>query len=560
MALFYVSAYCISARVSLIYLVTEKLRTADGAAFDSHAGEHNAQCYSDTRVEILDQIKEWACDPYSKCIYWLNGIAGTGKSTISRTIAQRFKDQGLLGASFFFKRAERDRDSGRLFFATIAYQLLSRVESLEPGIRDAIDADPDLTGKVMKEQFEKLIFQPLDSVRNDLENPANIVIVVDALDECYRDEDIKMIIYLLSRIKDLNSVRMKIFITSRPELPIRLGFDEIKGEYTDVALHQIPEPVIERDISKFLRYKLMRIRNEYNSQNFADLQLPSDWPSEHVIQILVHMAVPLFIFAATVCRFIEDSAWSNPASQLKKVLDYQTNARDSELNRLDATYLPILDQLIVGRTGLQRRSLVEQFRDVAGPIILLAEPLSMSSLAILLNIPTGAVAGRLRSLHSVLDVPSKTDSPIRMFHLSFRDFLIDPAKRTTNEFWVDETKCHERLAKRCLDLLSSGYLKRDICNQKNPGKARIEVDPQTIDTCLPAPVRYACLYWVYHLTESKEIIQDRDYIYCFLEHHFLHWLEALSLLGKISESISMIDNLLAIVDVSHLVISGAAIC
>jgi len=72
------------------------------------------------------QIEAWADDPGGQCIFWLNGVAGTGKSTISRTIADRFKKQGILGASFFFKRGERDRGNAALFFTTIAAQLVSQ--------------------------------------------------------------------------------------------------------------------------------------------------------------------------------------------------------------------------------------------------------------------------------------------------------------------------------------------------------------------------------------------------------------------------------------------------
>jgi hypothetical protein len=184
-------------------------------------------------------------------------------------------------------------------------------------------------------------------------------------------------------------------------------------------------------------------------------------------------------------------------------------------------YLPILDQLIAGHTGLQRSCLVEEVRDVVGPIVLLTEPLSMPSLATLLNIPLPTIVGCLSSLRSVLVVPSKTDSPIRIFHLFFRDSLVDPAKSTTNEFWVDKTKYHERLTKRCLELLSSGYLKRDICKLKIPGKIRTEVASETIDACLPAHVQYACLHWVHHLKKSRGIINNGDQAHSFLEHHFL---------------------------------------
>ncbi|KAK4096622.1 hypothetical protein N658DRAFT_519096 [Parathielavia hyrcaniae] len=523
------------------YPKSDFLPTADDAAFDSNAEEHNAQCHPDTRTELLGQIQEWANDPQAESIFWLNGMAGTGKSTISRTVAQSFGDQRLLGASFFFKRGEGDRGKATLFFTTIASQLVCKVPALAAFVREAIDANPSVARKALRDQFEKLILQPLGRVHHAMA----ITIVVDALDECDGDKDVKAIISLLAQAKTLISVRLRVFITSRPELPIRLGFKNVRGKYQDVALHQIPEPIVERDISAFLGHELARIRDEYNSEALEGLDLPLDWPDEHVIRTLAQMAVPLFIFAATVCRFVEDSAWSNPAGQLEKVLQYQKKTHDSELDKLDATYLPVLNQLIDGRTNdTQRSRLLADFRDVVGPIVLLAQPLTVSSLAQLLNFSREAIYGRLNSLHSVLSIPSKIDSPVRLFHLSFRDFLVDPTKRA-KEFWIDESKHHRTLTDRCIQLMHQ-HLKRDICGLQVPGKLRSEVDQRTIDAALPPEVQYACQYWVHHLKESKGSIRDGGPVHSFLTNHLLDWLEALSLLGRVSESVGMVDDLLAL--------------
>jgi Fungal N-terminal domain of STAND proteins len=70
-----------------------KLHYAEGAEFDSYADELDARCHPNTRVELRHQIKQWAGDLQGKCIFWLCGIAGTGKSTISRTMAQSFADE-----------------------------------------------------------------------------------------------------------------------------------------------------------------------------------------------------------------------------------------------------------------------------------------------------------------------------------------------------------------------------------------------------------------------------------------------------------------------------------
>jgi hypothetical protein len=54
-------------------------------------------------VGLLEEICDWVDSEDERCI-WLNGLAGTGKSTIARTVARRYFEQKRLGASFFFSR------------------------------------------------------------------------------------------------------------------------------------------------------------------------------------------------------------------------------------------------------------------------------------------------------------------------------------------------------------------------------------------------------------------------------------------------------------------------
>jgi hypothetical protein len=89
-----------------------------------------------TRTALLDEITAWASSPdgEGKCIFWLNGMAGTGKSTIARTVAGNFKKNSLLGASFFFKWGEAGRGDARKFFPTLA-RLMPRYPELVVPIR-----------------------------------------------------------------------------------------------------------------------------------------------------------------------------------------------------------------------------------------------------------------------------------------------------------------------------------------------------------------------------------------------------------------------------------------
>ncbi|KAL3952753.1 hypothetical protein ACCO45_012696 [Purpureocillium lilacinum] len=99
------------------------------ASYDSRAEEHNPTCLQDTRVELLQQIAEWAHDPGAEAVFWLNGMAGTGKSTISRTVAHAFAGAGHLGASFFFQKGR-----GRCIDALLKYAVHRR-------LHDCIDTD-----------------------------------------------------------------------------------------------------------------------------------------------------------------------------------------------------------------------------------------------------------------------------------------------------------------------------------------------------------------------------------------------------------------------------------
>ncbi|KAM0464261.1 hypothetical protein ACHAPV_002813 [Trichoderma viride] len=532
--------------------VLAKLKSAKGAAFDSPSHVNSSRCYPGTREGILEHIQDWSTKQDGQCIFWLNGGAGTGKSTISRTIAQSFVDKGMLGASFFFKHGEADRGSMALFFPTIASQLVQTFPQIAPHIRAAIEADPTIYDRSIMEQFDKLITEPIEELSEVSQLPT-MVIVADALDECDNVEHVRLVIHLLSQVKHSASVCLKFFVTSRPELAIRLGFANIDGHYEDLVLHQVPSIVIEHDIDLFLRHEFNAILQDYNKSVSSNRRLPLSWPGAEEFQQLVSKSVPLFIFAATACRFVRDRRIGGPKEQLMKILEQKTS--HGLTSNLDATYLPIVNGLVAGLSNAEKRYVCERFKHIVGSIITLASPLCVASLARLLNTPLRDIEDQLDLLHSVLYVPPNPQDPVRLLHLSFRDFLLDPEKAKFVErypFWIHEQKAHQKITTHCLELLSKeGTLKRNICCLKLPSTPRSEIDQRTIDAALSPEVQYACLYWVTHWKESKCSVEDGGLVDHFLSSHLLHWLEALGLIGRISECIGMINDLLSLVDVRY---------
>ncbi|KAL3494398.1 WD40 repeat-like protein [Aspergillus germanicus] len=444
-----------------------KLEGATDAGFESFSDRDEVECLPGTRADLLGEITEWAFSPSSKGIFWLRGMAGTGKSTISRTVARSAKNRHHLGASFFFKRGEADRGNAKKFFPTLTRQLILWKPELRPGVQKALDNDPDVASKSLREQFEKLLLQPLLGLDQCDQLPQNIVIVIDALDECEHDHDIRNIIRLLSRLQEVKSLCLRVFLTSRPELSISLGFSEIGNRvYQDLALHEIPEEVTEHDIQLFLRHRFTKIRH--------DRKVPQDWPGDDIIQELVRVSVPLFISAATVCRYIENPKWE-PKFRLAELLKDQAKY----VSKMDKTYLPILTRLLDDQESdsSEQQQLLQEFQDI-----------------------------------------------------------------TTTKFRVDAPAKHNDVAKSCLRTMRR-LLRRDICNLADPGARRAEIDPLDIHQCLPSELQYSCRYWIHHLKNSQALSSDIEDMQLFLQKHFLHWMEAISLLGLISEMIGMLDNL-----------------
>ncbi|KAL3478561.1 hypothetical protein BJX99DRAFT_105023 [Aspergillus californicus] len=512
------------------------LQYAEYAAFDAVKKDEPApnKCYDGTRKEIIQEIEDWVYGSHTDdCIFWLSGMAGTGKSTIARTVADLLsREHHCLGASFFFSRGHGLRAESTAFITTLALQLAARIPEFAPYLASAV-GEQNRAGEIsLSDQWERLIMAPLSALSDTLLMPVKCAFVVDALDECQGAGYVREVLQLLSRAKELRQIDLRIFVTSRNEAYIESTFRELPGVlHRDLSIDYSTDGSTERDILLFLRASLKILADHHS--------LGDDWPGEHVIQRLGMNAGRLFVYAATACRYLQNSAY--PERRLVEMLDTGTKGHSST-KALDDMYILILSQVFAHCTSEDKDDVAVLFQQVVGTIITAFEPLSLSSLASLLSVSSRQVTMTLSQLHSLLHVSDNEFSLVEVFHLSFRDFIVNPSRCTDRQLRIEESQAHDTLFLRCVDLMTVS-LRKDMCNLGDDGILASTIPRSRVIARIPHPLQYACLYFGSHISKARLSRSQSVKLDEFLRNHFLHWLEALSLMRRVGDGVRILETL-----------------
>ncbi|EKJ71630.1 hypothetical protein FPSE_08076 [Fusarium pseudograminearum CS3096] len=505
------------------------LPMAKDAAFNSLHNQHEPICLEDTRSGILNQIRAWAEGSDSRCIFWLNGIAGTGKSTIARTIARVYYDVGALGGSYFFSKGGGDLSKANRLVTTLAGQLAAGMSEPRRHISEAIATREDIMERSLRDQWKHLIIDPLSKIPTDsTEHP--ILLVIDALDECDDENDIRAIIKFLVTAQTLKNFHLRILITSRPETPIRHGFNQMSSDQREVfVLEDISPSVINQDIGVYFQNRLKGFCEE---RGFDD----DSWPDSRSIMKLVENASGLFIWAATACRFIcKGSRFSNMEKRLKMLI-HGFSSGDGPEKKLDQIYITVIRESAMRVADDEKSELYLMLRQVIGAIAILYSPLAMEPLSRLVDLNLRDVKETLNDLHTIFYIPkhssAKDPRSVRLHHPTFRDFLLNKDRCIDLNFFVDEKKAHRAMGDKCIALMSK-MLRKNICHLDSPGTTITEpLEASQINKNIPPDLQYACLYWVEHYRQSGIRLSDGDAINQFFKRCFLNWLEAMNLMGK----------------------------
>jgi hypothetical protein len=495
-----------------------------------------------TRKDALREIYKWIDSDEKSCIFWLNGWPGTGKSAIARTVARRYHAEGRLAASFFFARGGGDCSHAGLFVTSIARQLADNKElGMQQIIRVAFNSQ--IPKQTLQDQWTQLVVQPL-SKSHEKGDCRTFLVVIDALDECEEEGSIGILLRLLPQVGVCINIRVRILVTSRRETPIRHGFDQMDtATHQGFVLHRMPTEVSDRDIQVYLQHHFLVIATER--------RLESCWPGEQILTTMVQHAQGLFIWAATACKFIHECKSKKVAvKRLQDLLDSSASTLSEPERNLDKLYTTVLHASVPDTYSAEEKNLAySDLRLVLGSIVVLLSALSVEALSKLLDLASEETLETIAELHSILDIPEGQRHPLRLHHDSFRSFLLNGNRCKDRAMVVNEQQAHSQLAKGCLEVLSS-ILKDDVCGQCMPGVLVSEVSISHVQQCLPPEAQYACLYWIRHLISSGQWLVDNGGVHQFLLEHSLHWMEAMSWMGKTSEAIEAMTMLESITEVS----------
>ena len=300
--------------------------------------------------------------------------------------------------------------------------------------------------------MKNLIVQPL------VESSISTVIVIDALDECKDEEPASTILSALGQF--VAQVPMvKFFITGRPESRIREGFRlPLLAKATDVfILHQVEPGQVDNDIRLFFGCSFSELKTRRHGLD--------GWPTEEQLDLLCERAGGLFVYATATVRFI-DQRNSSPKKQLDCLLQSQSSSvfegrtkfRANMNTTLDSLYTSILQEAF-GDDDPENDS---RIRSVLGAVVLATNPLSPSAVAALLGFEPEEVFPILLSMHSLLVLQEDIDQPVRTFHKSFPDFIVNPARCPTSRFRVCPPDQHAELLVGSLETMNR-ELKQNIC-------------------------------------------------------------------------------------------------
>ncbi|KAJ3516048.1 hypothetical protein NMY22_g14297 [Coprinellus aureogranulatus] len=431
------------------------------ATHTSRTAAYAPKCKPGTRVKIIQDIVAWAewmahapvpADPKSKpaSMLWFQGPAGGGKTCIMREVSTCLSKAGLLAGTYFFSSRVAGLSTESPFIATVVHQLLIAAPHLKPYIFQVLTNRPAIFSESLETQTDKLILGP---PAKEYEQAARhkLVMVIDGFDECVVTErgHLLQILYKIAT----ESPRFLIIVASRPEFDIRTTFNSANYKAITHFL-RLQDYDGTSDIRNYFCDEFCRIRDNHP----AKTSIPAMWPTEYVLQTLIEKSSGNFIVSSTVIKYV-DNPRRNPTALLQDVVSLfaasPTITNTNPLADLDALYTMILHPP-EGDVSTIKRILHCLMGILEGDPPAKSWQISRSPAFFdqLLDLEPGTTDITLCDVHSILNVPAKSDTSDMGFHHStLTDYLRSPSRSA--DLFQSKFATHVDLACLCAQRLEA---------------------------------------------------------------------------------------------------------
>ena len=477
--------------------------------YDAASPAPRNACTTNTRKAVLDKLQVWANDETTTKVYWLNGMAGTGKTTIAYSFSEILDENDSLGGTFFCSHLRADTRDVRCIIPTISFQLAHYFPLLSHLIMEVVKDHPDCSSWRIGKQFLNFMVKPLNAVDRDARGVLAVpVVVLDALDEC---SDQFFVAELLSVIlKHSKSLPVKFFITSRPDAKLKETFDDSLG-HSNFILHEVEKEIVKADIELYVTAYL---HDKFNKPN---------WPSQAELKRLVDMCGIMFIYAATVCKYVAQRGRSSMPRRLSDVVNSKLELTSGLNDPLHMLYERILHAAYAHVNDGERLDIDM----VLTAVVYVYNPLSIAAISALMQIEHTEAA--LSSLHSLIYIPSESYMPISIFHASFYDFISNQA--LSSKHYLDPCISHKSLSIQCLSLMKKEWSAKYV-----PYLAKRRCEE------ISEHLAYACGSWAFHYTYSDNPNGSAE-LKDFFQSHLLRWMDCLSILGKLETAVHSLHKI-----------------
>ena len=262
-----------------------------------------------TRVGVLRRFVDWVKnDP--KSIFWLAGMAGTGKTSIAVSLCRMLrKDLNVfLAGGYFCSRSAGSiaRTDVRRILPTLATLLAGQSQEFAEALATELEKDRRVSHKPVAEQIGPLLSRPLAALAS---SPRPLIFVIDALDECSSERELAELLKTIAEFEC--DAKVKFILTSRPEIHIRGSPISNPDHNSILHLHTIGEGEVRSDIRLYINGTLKSAAGD------------ATWYTDNDIQLLVKQSAGLFIFASTVLMYVlepdEDDDRERPVAGLREI-------------------------------------------------------------------------------------------------------------------------------------------------------------------------------------------------------------------------------------------------